>query len=373
MATMEDLTAAVTDMTARAKQHIAAHDARTATLEARLESVETLTNRMAAVGGPSGTRTDGPTVTAAYALPSLAEYRQLETRAQSIGSDTGGGYLVVPEAGPFFDRMRPATVVLAAGPQIIDMQSDSLKLPGLASSTTVNRTGEADTITESDVALRNLVLMARKYTIRTVSSSEFMADANPSAREILAMDHERQLAARLDADMLEGNTGGHITGFRRISGVTTTELGSGNGATPALNNINDALYRLEADNADRTRVAIFMHPRTWNTFSKLLDLQDRYQLQPDPTTDARRSLFGRPVFVSPQITITETVGGSSDCSYIVLADMSKVVVGRRLTLGVLYDPYSKSGTDQVVVQTQTRWDMNVLHTEAVEVLTGVRP
>lgn len=337
-------------------------------INARIESVETIVNRVS-TGMPAASTAAAEQ---AFALPSLREYRSIETRAQSIGNDGAGGFLVVPEAGPYFDRLRPATVVLAAGPQLVDMVTDSIELPGLSSSTTVYRVGEAATLTESDATFKRVKLTARKYAVRTIASSEMLADSNPSARQIIAQDHQQQLAAKLDADMLEGNSGTGITGFRRISGVTATSLGA-NGASPTLANLADALYRLESANADMTRVAIFMAPRTWNSLAKLVDGQSRFQLQPDPTTEARRSLFGRPVYVSPQIGITETVGSSSDCSYIVLADMSKVVVGRRLTLGVLFDPFSKSSTDQVVIQTLTRWDMNILHTEAVEVLTGVRP
>jgi HK97 family phage major capsid protein len=308
----------------------------------------------------------------AFTFPSMREYRDLETRAQRTGSDPAGGYLVQEEVGAFHDRMRASNVILAAGPRIVDMTSDAMVLPGLSGSTTVYTPGEAGSITESDATFQQVRLTARKYIARTVASSEWLSDANPAAREIIADDHARQLANRLDLDMLEGNAT-MILGLRRKAGVTATELGAGNGLAPTLDDLGAALYRLEADNADMTRVAIFMHPRTWQTFAKLKDLQNRYLIQPDPTSEARRSLFGRPVFVSSQIAITETVGSSSDCSYIIAADMSRVVVGRRLDLTVLYDPFSKSSTDQVVIQSTVRYDMNVLHTGACEVITGVRP
>jgi HK97 family phage major capsid protein len=95
---------------------------------------------------------------------------------------------------------------------------------------------------------------------------------------------------------------------------------------------------------------IFAHPRSWNTLKKLQDLQDRYQLRPDPTAEARRSLFGVPVALSLQISITDTAGANSDTSYILLVDMSRVVVGIRSTLQVLYDPFSLSSTDQIVIR-----------------------
>jgi len=340
--------------------------------ELRVDALETVMNRLAML--PAGTHAGGQK-SAPFVMPSLREYkaREFDTKAQGIGNDPGGGYLVTTEVGAFFDRLRPATVLLAAGAQVLDMATDSLDLPGLAASTTVARTGEAGTITESDATFARVKLTARKYSVRTVVSSEWLADANPDARRIIADDHARQLAARLDVDMLEGQSGAGILGLRRMPGVNTVTLGSGNGLAPTLDNIADALARLEAANADMDRVALFMAPRAWTSLSKLKDLQDRYQIQPDPSAPARRSLFGRPVFTSSQIAINETVGGSSDCSYVVLADMSKIIIGRRLALGVLFDPFSRSSNDQVVIQTTSRWDMNVLMTAAVEIIAGVRP
>jgi hypothetical protein len=46
-----------------------------------------------------------------------------------------------------------------------------------------------------------------------------------------------------------------------------------------------------------------------------------------------------PVFVTSQIVINETCGNNNDTSYIIVADMSQVVVGVRAENVALYDPY----------------------------------
>ena len=132
--------------------------------------------------------------------------------------------------------------------------------------------------------------------------------------------------------MLEGTGAGQLLGLRRQSGVNVTTLGSPNGAAPTLDDVADAIYRMENSNAKPS--VIFAHPRSWNTLKKLQDLQDRYQLQPNPTADARRSLFGVPVALSSQISITETAGSHSDTSYLLFVDMGRVVVGIQSTLQV---------------------------------------
>jgi len=302
-------------------------------------------------------------------LPSGSEYK-----AQSIGSDSGGGYLVpVTNLSGFFeDRLRPASAFLSANPRVVKMQTERVNLPKLGSSVTIANYGESALISSSDVAIETVGLSLTKFATRTVASSEVLADASPDLRAIVQRDHELSLASEIDRQLLAGTgVSGQLLGLRHQTGITTTTLGSGNGATPTLGDVSDALYRLEAANAKAS--AIFCSPRTWNTLRQLQDLQDRYQLAPDPTEAARRQLFGVPVFTSSQISNTETAGSSGAvCSFIAIADMSRIVVGQRDQVNVLFDPFSLSSTDQIVIRSTTRWGIALLDEEAVQIVAGVK-
>jgi HK97 family phage major capsid protein len=214
----------------------------------------------------------------------------------------------------------------------------------------------------------------RSVAVRSLGSEEWFSDTGVEGRRILQMDQERQLAAKLDSEFLQGSGAGSspILGLRNISGITQTEVasGSGNGGAPSLTDVINAIDRLERDNAKPS--AIFMAPRTWASFKKLDDLQERYQLQPDPTQDAARRLFGIPVFVSSQISITETQGNQNDCSFVIVADMSQVCVGVRTQNAVIYNPFSYASAGQIEVITTSRVAFNVLATEAIEIVKGVR-
>jgi HK97 family phage major capsid protein len=300
-------------------------------------------------------------------MPSLSEWKSAR-----IGSDPEGGYLVSPAMGPFHDALRPQLVFGQMNPRIVDMPTLEMLLPGITAGTTVYALGEEGTLTAAEPSFHQVRLSAKKYACRTLASAELLADSNPSAREIIAADHARQLAQRLDLDMLEGTGNARILGLRQLPNVTQTALGTGNGAAPTLDDLADLLYRLERDNANRARTYLVMHPRTWNGLGKLQDQQDRYQLSPDPTSAAPRSLFGVPVLTSSQISITETTGSSTDCSYILAVDADQLVIGRRADVGVLIDPYSHGSTDQVQIISRVRYDFALLHTKAAQVLTGVR-
>jgi HK97 family phage major capsid protein len=300
-------------------------------------------------------------------MPSLHEWKSAR-----ISSDPDGGYLVSPTMGPFHDALRPALVFGQMNPRVVDMPGLEVLLPGMSAGTTAYALGEEGSITADQPSFQQVRLSAKKYACRTIVSAELLADSNPSAREILAADHARQLAQRLDLDMLQGTGSTQILGLRQQPAVTKTALGSGNGAAPTLDDVADLLYRLERDNANRARTFLLMHPRTWNVLGKLQDQQDRYQLSPDPTAAAVRSLFGVPVLTSSQISITETTGSSTDCSYIVAVDADQLIIGRRQDVGVLYDPYSYGSTDQVQIITRVRYDFALLQSKACQVLTGVR-
>ncbi len=302
-------------------------------------------------------------------LPSASEYK-----AQSIGSDPAGGYLVpVTNLSGFFeDRLRPASVFLSANPRVVKTQTERVNLPKLGSSVTIANYGEAASISASDVAIETVGLTLTKFATRTIASSEVLADANPDLRAIIQRDHELSLASEIDRQLLAGSgSSGQLLGLRNQTGITTTTLGGGNGAVPTLGDIADALYRLEAANAKGT--ALFCSPRTWNRLRQLQDLQDRFQIEPSPSEAAPRRLFGVPVYTSSQISNTETAGSSGAvCSFILAVDMSRVVVGQRDFVNVLYDPFSLSSTDQVVIRSTTRWEIALLDEEAVKLIAGVK-
>lgn len=300
-------------------------------------------------------------------LPSMTEYKSM-----SIDNDLLGGFLVdTQRSTQFYDRLRPESIMLAAGCTVVDMASDSFKLPRLGSSTTVRNAGEAGTITASDATINPVLLTARKYTVWTIGSEEWFSDANPSARNIVADDHVKQIAAAVDNDALEGDGLSKLLGVRYHPGITPTYLGA-NGTVITIADVLSAITRLETANAKPT--GVLMHPRTWGTLRAEKDLTTgRYQLQPDPSSEARRSIFGLPVFLSTQISIADTRGSNSDTSWIAVADMSQIVLGRRMHVSVLYDPYTMSGTGQVVVQTTARWaGVGIINTAGVDIVAGVR-
>lgn len=310
----------------------------------------------------------------AYVPPSLREYRDYESRGMRTGDGAAGGIWVHDQVGQVVEYMRPKSIIMQTGARVFDMASDALELPKLVGSTTVYTAGEIGTITASDITTGVVRLQSHAYSARTIGSLDWFDDSAVAARELLGRDMATQISLKFDVDALQGDgtSTKPITGLRNISGITATEVasGSGNGGVVALADVINAIDRLRRDNAVPSFVA--MHPRTWASFQKLDDLQERLQLQPDPTQESALRLFGLPVLLSSQISITETQGSNGDCSYIVVGDGSQLAVGIRTQNILLYDPYSFASTRQVQIVRHSRFAFNVLNVEAVEIIKGVR-
>lgn len=299
-------------------------------------------------------------------LPSLGEYRAL-----AEATDTTGGALVpIQYVKTFEDRLRNASVFLKAGPRILDVDSNEVHIPKLGSSANSDWTEENQPISVSDPSFDSVTLTPRKIAALVYASNEVMADSDPSVREVVSMDLVRTIATKLDVAFLRGSgTVPEPTGISNAAGVNSTELGAGDGAQPTLDDVEDALARVEAANANPS--AVFMSPQTWAYLRAQKDGDGRSLVQPDPTSTASRSLFGVPVHTTGNLPHSETVGTSTDASRIVVADMSTVAVGRRKVVEVALSTDYRFEHDQTAVRAVARYDVAPLQAAAIEVLTGV--
>lgn len=359
-------------LTSAEEQRITAIDADARSIDdhvAQLLEAEERANDVDDMLGKYGSPDAGSTRTW---LPSRSEYRSLiEQRA--VGS-SGNPYLPVEYSSQWWDRLRSRSVVLSAGPQIITTDMTSVSIPKVTASVTVSALAENTGITPSDPTFGSLVLTPKKLAALTLVANEALDDSAPDLRQVISEDLIRQTATALDLQFLLGSgSGANMTGLKLISGTTAGPNLGTNGGTPSLDNMATMVESLETANATMDTAAWFMAPRTWSTIRRLKDSQNRYQLEPAPTLDATRSLFGAPVYVTSNLPVTETKGTSTDCSTILLADMSQVVVAQRKAVEVQYSMDYAFNADQTAIRVLCRFDIGAPNATAVVVTTGARP
>lgn len=69
------------------------------------------------------------------------------------------------------------------------------------------------------------------------------------------------------------------------------------------------------------------------------------------------TLFGIPMYISGNMPSAQTVGTSSDCSTVILADMSQIVVGMRQDLQLEMSRDFAFNADQTAIRLTARTDV----------------
>ena len=305
-------------------------------------------------------------------LPSLSEYRELQTEQRAVG--TTGAFIPAGHANTFFDQLRKRTSVLAAGPVRLDVErAGSLKVPAVTASVTVGATAEAAAITPSDPTLASITLDPKKFAALTLVNSEAIEDSNPALREVVAKSLIADLAVELDRQLITGSgSGDNITGLRNIASVTAGPAMGTNGGSLTLDVLADTIAAAETANLDPDRLAWFMHSRSWGGVRKLKDDQNRPIVAIDPTLGIKPSIFGKPVYLSNNLSIAETQGSNSDCTTLLLVDMSQIVVGVSRDIEVVVSTDYAFNTDQVAIRATCRYDIGAPQPTAIVKVTGVR-
>src|SRR5919204_4847873 len=318
---------------------------------------------------PAGVDTAGTRVRAGGALRTTAG--EWLTRSLQEGSGSGA-YAVPEEYADVFDRLAARAVGLASGFTVISTETDTLHVPKLTADATAAWTAEAATITASDPTLNEVIATPRKLAALTRMSNEWVDDARarPSGLGFVAQNLIRALALKLDLGIFEGSgSAPEIRGLKNVSGIGTVSMGT-NGATPTnLDPFADAIGTLAQNNAEAT--AIVMHPRTWQTLSKLKEQtsgNNKPLLQESAGSGSQglqRRIYGVPVYLSSQLSITETQGTSTDCSsaYVVQAD--QIVAVRRRDVSIELDRSRYFESDESVLRAILRIDVVVPNPTAI--------
>jgi HK97 family phage major capsid protein len=296
----------------------------------------------------------------------------VELRALVAGS--GSGAVIVPDdyRASFFDRLAAESVMLRAGAQPIYTTRDVLKVPRINSDPTAAFVSEGGTISAADPSYTEISATPVKIAALTQFSNELRDDSNPAIIKMLEMQVARSLALKFDVSAFEANET-NFKGLKSVTGITLdSSLGTDGDVPENLDVIASAIATLETANAKAS--AIFMHPRTWGTFAKLKELTtgSNKALLGNGSDGAPRSIYGVPVFLTSQLSITETKGGSSDCSSIYVCDMSQIFPVIREDARIEVDGSRLFNTDQSELRAVMRATLAVPNAAAVVRVEGVR-
>lgn len=286
------------------------------------------------------------------------------------GTDSQGGYMLPAFLqGQMLDALAPVSALLTAGAgvSVLDQGAKSYRLAAMNTIPTAAWRAESGAVATSDPAFRSVDLIPRSLAFQFKVSRELLADAS-NLEQALFNVIAKAFAKELDRAGLRGSgTPPEIRGVLNTSGIQLVTNGA-NGAS-----LNTAIWYanfitalqsiLEADGPMPT--GAIMAPRSLATLAGLLDTTNQPRRKPTVLENWN-------FVATSQIPKTLTVGTSSDCSEIYIADFSTVCFFMREAVSIrkLIELYA--GTGEVGFVCHVRCDLGVLYPAAIAVATGVR-
>jgi HK97 family phage major capsid protein len=311
--------------------------------------------------------------------PADSDHPLGEWLTRAISGASGAGAALTPSEYPrtFFDKLSAQSVGLASGMQVVTTDRDSVVFPRWLSDTTAAWTSEAGTISSTDANADTVTATPRKLAALQPISNETLADSNPSLFEVVAAGLVRSLALKLDLGLFEGSgSAPEIRGLKNVASIQTVSMGMNGLAITNLDPIADALGLLITANANPS--ALVMAPRTWASLAKVKEvsgsakpvLQDSAGSGGQPI---QRQVYGVPVFLSSQLSITETQGTANNASSIYAYDATQCVVVQRQDVSVEIDRSRLFNSDQSEIRAISRFDLVVPSPSAVVRILGIIP
>jgi HK97 family phage major capsid protein len=289
-------------------------------------------------------------------IPTLTEYRALETRA--IGTGSLGILLDENRFNAWSDKLRQRSVFLAAGPRTINVSMNSMNIPVVSTSVTMTARDEGTAINSSETGLVQRHLQPVSYGVYTLVNNEAIEESAGVVLDVVSSDLIRTTATTLDTQFFQGVGAAspyRTTGLTNIAGIGNIAV---TGAI-TLAAVLDAQALLEGAGADPASIAYFINPIDFAKLRKLVDTTGRSIMSVDIAATVRPSLFGIPCYVSANVPAKKSL----------LADMSQVIVGIGADVRLEMSTHAAFASNQTAVRLTTRADLQPLDKAGLVTIT----
>ena len=290
----------------------------------------------------------------------LKEISSVVAKAQSIGTDADGGYLVPTTLANMVAKKLHDISEIRQNSTVISNMPAKLDLPTEDALPTVYWVDEGVAITESKATFGLASLVPHKLAGLDSFTREVLADASINEGVMnYVMDRFAIALAQAEAEaFVDGDGSDRPYGFR--DSVITPATVAQAGANLVADDIKALYYLLNKSNRDR---AVFVINDTVRSFvDSLKDDNGRYLWQDNIAQGTGATLLGRPVIFSPDVPDTE----------IWFNNMENYIIGDRLGLTV---DTGTNGTDFAQDKISMRIVKRVagipIHEKSFAKLTGV--
>jgi HK97 family phage major capsid protein len=195
-------------------------------------------------------------------------------KALNEGTNSDGGFTVPEEFSTRFLELVTAQTVAVPDMDQVSMATDTMYIPKSTTGTTAYIVSELGTITASSQGFGRTTLTPIKFAALVEASTELLEDNNVGVAEKIVSDMARDVALKIDSEILNG-TGTGFWGLRSTGSFTNSVSADGTidgtaGANISLTPISKAVDEVLKDNHESPNVSYF-HARTIGALRLLTD------------------------------------------------------------------------------------------------------
>ncbi|MHA6644536.1 phage major capsid protein [Mesorhizobium sp. A623] len=271
----------------------------------------------------------------------------LETRAQTVGTPSAGGYTVATNLGGMIDRLRPAMAIQGLGATVIGGLVGNLDLPRLTGGPSSSWIAEDGTSTASDATFDKISMSPKTVTGEMYLSRRLVLQNSVALEDVLRRDLGFVLAQALDSAAIKGG------GVNEPKGITNKLAQDATAETEITDIAADLIAALEIDDVTGT-AAFLTNPKVMAAVRKLKD-----------TTD--RNISVADIFHQQAVVATNqvaTITGTPDTNPIIFGHWSDLIVGYWSGVDILANPYSDANKGGLRLHAFLDADIAIRHDES---------
>jgi len=201
-------------------------------------------------------------------------------KALNEGTSGDGGYAVPQEFAARLLELITAKAVTLPDLEQVNMNSNVMYIPKNTTGTTAYIVPELGNITASQQGYGRITLTAKKFAALVEASTELLEDNNVALVNTIVSDMARDVALKIDNEVLNGATGGSgFVGLRDTASFTNSvsadgTIGGTAGANISLTPISKAVDEVLKDNHEQPDIS-YWNPRTIGSLRLLTDSTTR--------------------------------------------------------------------------------------------------
>ena len=245
----------------------------------------------------------------------------LETRDQTVGTNTAGGYTVATQLGGLIDRLRPTLAVQGLGATILSGLTGFLDLPKLLTGPGAYWVAEDGNTTESASTFGSIAMGPKTVSGEMQLSRRLMLQNAVALESVLRQDLAFVLAQALDKAAIAG------TGVSsQPTGILTAITANATAETEISDIAADLIAALEIDDV--------MGSGGFLTNAKLMG---RVRKVKETGTD--RVIPASEIFHQKPVTVSNQVASITTTEPLIYGNWSELVIGYWSGVDILLNPY----------------------------------